>query len=259
MKPNITDQIIAYLNGELNNEASARLMEEIKTNPELEEEYLLLKGLHEDVHDENNLDYLFAKRMDSKYNGLPEETAFKNESISRGNVRILRYLTYAAAAVSVIMLIYFLTSQDNDNLRSESLYAKYYIGYDQIVEMRSGEDTSGMFDNGMKLYSSGNWEEAIHSLNQARQNFELTAAFYIGMCYMELQEYAKAEIQFHRVIDQSGDFRQEAEWYLALALLADNKTEQSKALLQAIVVQKNHYFGKIAKELLDDMKRITPE
>jgi TolA-binding protein len=259
MQPNITDQIIAYLNGELNSQESARLKEKIAANPSLEEEYQMLKSLHQGVQDEDYLDNLFARRMDRKHIELPEETSDADATISRNNVRILRYLIYVAAAVSVLMLVYFLTGQDNENHTPESLFAKYYNGFDQIVEMRSGEDTTGMFANGMKLYSSGNWEGAIHSLNQARRNVELTAAFYIGMCYLELREYAKAEVQFHRVIDHSGDFRQEAEWYLALTLLADNKTEQSEELLQAMVEQKNHYFGEKAKELLDDMKKITLE
>lgn len=259
MQQNTTDQIIAYLNGELTSKESAQLKEKIAADPTVAEEFQMLKSLHQSAHDEDFLDQLFALRMENKHKSRHGSNPEIRPNASRDNVRIIRYLIYVAAAVSVLMLVYFITGQENDNQTPESLFAKYYNGYDQIVEMRSGEDTTGMFANGMKLYSSGNWEGAIHSLNQARRNLELTAAFYIGMCYLELQEYAKAEAQFHRVIEHSGDFRQEAQWYLALTLLADNKTGESEKLLQAIVEQKNHYFGEKAEKLLDDINRITLE
>lgn len=259
MRENISDQIVAYLNGETTEEEARKLMIQIRNDQAVAEEFELLKSIHQSVRYEDFLDHLFALKMQARAQQSVTPTMLPEKPERKNNVRLIRRISMLAAAMLILLLGYFMMFRTHDHYTPKTLFAKYYISYDQLVELRAENDSATMLTIGMDLYKKGNWHEAIRSLDQARQRFDLTASFYIGMCYLELNEFEFAESQFRIVIKQQGELIQEAQWYLALTLLAENHIDDCKEQLQAIVDQENHYYTSRAKKLLKDLKRIRVE
>jgi tetratricopeptide (TPR) repeat protein len=240
------DQIIDYVKGALDKESTKLIEERIKKDPEFAHEVEMYRGFQKLLGNDAFLYEHFSSKVDS--------SSLAKRAI--GNIKHLKYYTYAAAAVIALLLTYFTLLRDKQSYTPDALFASYFKEYNQIIEMRDGIDSTGMFNIGIQQYKEGDWESAIHSLNQSKQNFQLTASFYIGMCYLELKEYEKARKQLIEVVKHPNEFRQEAQWYLALAYLAEHNLERCSKILNEISFQPDHQHKAEADRLLVDLEKI---
>lgn len=240
------DKIIDYINGALDKESTKLIEERIKYDPEFAHEVEMYSGLRKILGNDEFLYEHFSSKIES--------SSLTKRAVD--NLKHLKYYTYAAAAVIALLLTYFTIFRDKQSYTPNALYAAYFKEYNQMVEMREGIDSTSMFNIGMQLYKEGDWESAIHSFYQSKQSFQLTASFYIGMCHLELKEYEKARKQLLEVVKHPNEFRQEAQWYLALTYLAENKIENCSKLLKTISSQPHHEHQAEADQLLVDLEKI---
>lgn len=79
---------------------------------------------------------------------------------------------------------------------------------------------------------------------------DANAQFYLGMCYMEKQQYAKALGLFENNLENEINiFHQEAEYYKAYCLLETKQIDSAKALLLQIKNNKGFYSERVAELL----------
>ena len=106
---------------------------------------------------------------------------------------------------------------------------------------------------GLENYNNSNYQIAIEQYKivlQSEKN-NLTALYYLGLCYMELEDTKNAIQHFDKVLDIADNkYLEDAEWYKALALVKRNKVNQAKSLLQQILEKEGKYL-KEATKLLD--------
>lgn len=95
-------------------------------------------------------------------------------------------------------------------------------------------------------YRNKNWNEVISSFNQTIQK-DNNAFFLCGMANMQLQHFAAASEQFKQVLKnnaQTGDdyFHDEAQYYLAMSLLANNQAKEAITIINQIRADKSHLY-----------------
>lgn len=84
---------------------------------------------------------------------------------------------------------------------------------------------------------------------------DVNALFYSGLCQYENGYYADALNRFDKVIlNENNVFDQEAEWYKALSLLEQDKSQEAVSLL-AKISSENGFYAERAGNKLKDLKK----
>lgn len=153
-----------------------------------------------------------------------------------------------AAAVLFLLLgsvtVYKLVTVSSDNL-----YQKHYTSY-TLNTARSEEATSPL----EQAYRNNNWRE-VSAQYEAIVSKTNKDHFLGAMAAMELKQYPQAIERFNEVLNnnaRTGDnyFQDEAEYYLALAYIADDKASAAAPLLKRISVEEGHLYQQKAKNIL---------
>lgn len=165
----------------------------------------------------------------------------------------LRYVGVAASAAAVISAgIFSLTQQKTT---SGNLFKQAYIPYEAAGLFRSAPLSNPSF-RGIDLYNEKKFDEAIAQFSIVlNENGEHPMCnFYMGLCYMEKNNFEQAINSFQKVIIEKDNlFIEQAEWYMALSMLKTNEEKESYTILNRIVENKE-YYQKNAKELLNKLK-----
>lgn len=134
------------------------------------------------------------------------------------------------------------------------LYHTYYTSFD-LTTMRG----AGAMDPMDEAYKEKNWAGVI-AIHHAAKSQTNKSAFLTGMAYLELKNYSAAIAQFRQVLaenQRSGNnyFQDEAEYYLAMGLLAQREVNQALVLLEKIKADPEHlYHDKVAGMSFTDLR-----
>ena len=86
-------------------------------------------------------------------------------------------------------------------------------------------------------------------LSMANKN-DVNALFYGAMAAYYQKDLDEALVRFEKVIQSKNNiFRQEATWFMAMALLEKNKKEEAKRLLEEIVNTRGFYADRASSLL----------
>lgn len=103
-----------------------------------------------------------------------------------------------------------------------------------------------------QFFSEGNYKTALNRYNTILEKYpdDVNALFYSGLCYYNLNEYSRAQVQFHEtLISKYDNFYEEAEWLLAKSYWLEGQTEKAKAIF-TIIAKKNGYYANEARKML---------
>lgn len=156
---------------------------------------------------------------------------------------VKRFKFYIAAAAIFLVacsavLIFFGESN------SVKLFKEYYKPYPNIIPMVRGSESDFDLRAAMVLYNSGNYEEAVIEFDKILSSGveNESALFYEGVSFLSLGNGDKAESAFEKVINiGASKLKDQAEWYLALSYLLEEKKENAESLLTKIISEQNYY------------------
>jgi tetratricopeptide (TPR) repeat protein len=136
----------------------------------------------------------------------------------------------------------------------EDLYADYFEPYPSLYAVRSANQPieTAEIVRAMEPYVKGDFIQAQANLELLlkRDAGRIDLMFYLGICEMKLNETGKAVSTFEFVIHSGNQvFINHAQWYRALALLADGRIAQAKDAFRQIVKMDNS-FSKDARRIL---------
>ena len=103
-------------------------------------------------------------------------------------------------------------------------------------------------DKTISVFAKGNNKKALTRLEQILVTYpdDLNANFYSGICYYNLNEFNKAITAFEKCLSsQFNNFNEEAEWYLAKSLQANNNDEKAKILFEKIKNSTSYYSNQV--------------
>ena len=211
----------AYLSGTMTPEQHTAFSARLQTDRALQEARLLITGIRE------------ASLID-KLESFHATSTKKISSIAP--VRKMRPYRIAAAASVIIIaasVIFLFKKTGNDKLMAS------YFEPDPGLATAMGSSDNYAFNRGMVDYKTAKYNEAIEAwrpLMAANPNND-TLHYFSGVSFLALKKADSAEHHLLQVWNNNAShFRSDAGWYLALALVNQDKKAEARSILQ----QTNH-------------------
>jgi len=164
-----------------------------------------------------------------------------------GVVRSL-YRNAFRVAACLFLLIGTVAVYKYSTVNSVGTYQEYYQSF-ELNTTRSSVNQDAV----EQAYRAKDWKQVM-TLSSTQEPKTNKTTFLAAMATMELKDYGAAIKLFNQIIAanaKSGDnyFQDEAEYYLALAYLANNEAANALPLLKKIRNDKNHLYNQKAGEL----------
>uniref|UniRef100_UPI004048D46C tetratricopeptide repeat protein n=1 Tax=Roseivirga sp. TaxID=1964215 RepID=UPI004048D46C len=250
--------IDAYLRGELSGIDLARFDEKLRNDVEFQSTFLEIKLIKTAIRQNLRANALqFLKDQESL---IQENYSTKNRNIMK------KYLSIAASLVLVVTLVYLTSSNKTIEIDGQAIFSENYQAYTNLelgTERGAEVDLSSLKQQAYYAYDLGNFGQAAADLTELVKS-EKTAAnyFYLGISNLEIGNSEASFANFNTVINNFSEYKEQAQWYLSLTLLKEDKIDEALSNLVSLVVERNSYeerslkilsekFGIGALDLLD--------
>ena len=163
---------------------------------------------------------------------------------------ILKTWHLAAASFALILVVgglWYILS--NKPYSTERLVSKYYKPAHPILQVRSVElNSDDALKEAFSFYQQSDYINALKYFNSLDN--QITAKFYSGVCYIELEQYERAINSFEFVInDKDNLFIEQAEWYVGLIYLMNNQKTMAIDQFKKIS-ESDSYYSNQAQEII---------
>ncbi|MDR1055820.1 MAG: hypothetical protein LBL90_08380 [Prevotellaceae bacterium] len=167
------------------------------------------------------------------------------------------------SSIAFILLLFFIGIQPEYS--SQKLYQQYHNLKDiEWIPNRGGillnPDRQSHLNKALLLYQQQNYAEALAMINETinglgQYNIPDQVVFFSAVCLSETNKDKESieKLEYLSLKDDS-EYKQEAQWQLALAYLKDEKRDESRKTLLKIVNAKGFYADR-ANELLDKLEQ----
>jgi len=221
---NSQQQIEDFLDGNLIDKELSLFLKQKKVDTDLANEVEFRLEVNEAIRDKDLLELRekLEKQKGQNSVGYPF-SHFKKD--------LLKTWHLAAASFALVLVVgglWYILS--NKPYSTEKLVTKYYKPAHPILQIRSAEASGdNTLNEAFKFYKLNDFSNALNYFVKLEN--QITARFYSGICYIELEEFEKAIESFNFVVyDKDNLFVEQADWYLGLIYLMDN--QKSKAVDQ---------------------------
>ncbi|MCD4664783.1 MAG: tetratricopeptide repeat protein [Bacteroidales bacterium] len=236
-----------FLDGNLNEKELKEFLKQKEINPDLEKELKLRSEVNDAIRDKGLIE--LREKLASQRKRYSMNYPFTN--IRRDVVKTWHM---AAASFSLILVaggLWYILS--NSPYSTEKLVTKYYKPAHAIMQIRSVElNTNSALNEAFAYYKIKDYNNALSYFNSLEN--QITARFYSGICYIELESYDKAIESFEFVIEDNDNlFIEQADWYLGLIYLMDNQKSEAIKQFEKISAS-DSYYVKQANDILIYMK-----
>lgn len=222
-----------YIDGNLSAKESKSVEQLIAKDKVFAKEYKLRYEVNEAIMQKDIM--TLRENLNNVYNGQHQSP--------KNVVRQLFIKNWHLVAASVTILIIvgsFLLSNLN-NSSSEQIFEKYYSSENAIFMTRS--DATVLDDNlndALEKFQNKEYADAINLLTINETN--VVAKYYLGLSYMETDQFVKAKASFQNILDSPDNlFIEQAKWYKGLCLLKLDETEAATELFTSILSDDSLY------------------
>ena len=235
MKTENSTLIEEFIDNTLSVEQLTEILEDMKSNKSIDLEVKLRKEINEALVDKSFIEFrdLLNQNMSKHLNELPSLSIRKE---------VLKTWHMAAASFALILVVgglWYILS--NNSYSTDRLVSKYYQPAHPINQFRSVEfNSDDALKEAFSFYQQNDYKNALKYFNSIEN--QITAKFYSGVCYIELEQYDEAISSFNFVInDKDNLFVEQAEWYLGLIYLMDDQKNQALEQFEKISDSESYY------------------
>ncbi len=216
------DLIEGYFENSLNAKQRIEFNELIQTDEEFKKEFLFQKDLKRAIKQHQNEEL--------------KETLVQFESKLKRNFQFGMLPSKWLVAASLTLILSFGSWAVKNYVfpSNERIFETYFEPYrNTVLPIVRGEEMNTIQYRAFLAYESGEYHKAINLFNSVGNQDEKYVRFYKAMCYLSVDKTQEAiETLLPLSQDSDGsiedlDWRQKAEWYLALAYLKQNKEKEA--------------------------------
>lgn len=247
-----TELIEEYLCGTLNELQRRQFEERLSCDVEFNRLFELHKEINEGIcdHDFHRFHSL-VKEVDAAYfeaqhESLPVELPLKQA------FRYKSMLRYAALFLLLLGTAAILRFTLFTGTTPDKLFDQYYTPYNSDIVTRSTQSEETTLENAILDYGNGDYSAALQKLDDliSENQGNHVAWFYKGLTCLALDRPSEA-IRSFRIIEPNWNhpLLEHRTWYLALALLHNNNTEEAVTVFSEIA-EYNGYYAERAGRIL---------
>lgn len=265
-----------YLDGTLLPDERAAVEAQLATDPALATELRLHEAARATVMVQALLDHrdrmqrrgkqmLFWKKWQWQIQDALEAVFLEKRDDSPGRLRwgLIGGLSLATAALVLYLinpgLFFPETNQRSGPMAiAREQAAEAYDTYFQRLDLRNtlgASDTDTLFQNAQNQYSAGNCTAALETLDVllADKTFERRpmALLLKGTCQLDQGNAGAALETLQQVPPAAAGLHQDAQWYIALAYLKLERTDDASTLFRMIAADARHRHSAEAGKLLE--------
>ena len=174
----------------------------------------------------------------------------------KGSTR--RIIRYSLAIAASLLIIFLGVEAYNSFTRTPE---RVFAGNFQHYELSNYRDNSNEPSTIEKVYQEKKFREVI-TLSQTQETDDAETNFLAALSYLELNENVNAIAGFRKVLALNQEYKttkwkDQSEYYLALAYLKNKDIKQSLELFIKIKEEPDHiYHKKVTGKLLRQVKRL---
>lgn len=247
-----TKLIEEYLGGILNESERKKFEERLSCDVEFNRLYKLHKEVNEGIRDQEFHQFRsLVEQVDAAY----FEVQHKTIPVAQQFKPVFRYksmLRYAALLLVLLGTAVVLKFTLFTGVNPGKLFDQYYTPYHADMVMRLAHTEETILENAIMDYGRGDYSAALQKLDDliSENQGNHVAWFYKGLANLALNETPEA-IRSFRVIepDWHHPLLEHRTWYLALALLQNNNTEEAAAVFNDITEYNGFYAEKAGRIL----------
>jgi tetratricopeptide (TPR) repeat protein len=221
---NVQENIERYLHGRMNPEEKKAFEEEMTHDSNLAEDVTFQAQVTRYVKKNAKREALQGSLADIGADFFQDAPAKPLKTIHRRN---FSWLILAAAVVALLLVARVM-------LRP-SLYEQY-ANYPELSLTEKAVDGEVGIEEIETAFNSKDFTKAqslLEQYSQAHPN-DAQARLYIGLCAIELQQYARARAVLEPLAQEEGPFRDYAYWYAALSWLKQGNKAACREALKSL-------------------------
>ena len=235
-----------YLSKKLEGAELENFEAQLQRDPELKAELDLHRQLSETLKGEKVHE---LRNVLNEVNENWETPATTVDTAKVVNFNFRRVLSIAAA---VALLFIGFNWFFNNNFSSQEIYASNFEPYVMVFDQRSANPSEvSPLDEAIALYHNKDFGTSADAFEKllAEDQENMIYIFYVANARLANQETDKAIGLFKKIIKANDlNFVEQSRWYLALAYLQKDDTENAKSWLEKI--QEEQFKYKEAKDIL---------
>lgn len=226
-----------YLRGELADESLREFEQRLASDTQLAKELELAKDMDQFVENRSQTNQTIStmREMGEKYRPKPEVPVIP--FYKKRKVMIATVMSMA----SIFLLFVFI------NLFNDDPYQEFFQHQSISAEL-SGNEID--MNQAIKDFNNAHYKSALvvfeknEKINGVENpQYELAQ----GICYLELDQYSKADSTFTHLLQTQQIYKNQATWYLALTALKQSDFQKCQELLSQI--ESDSAYFKKAKQL----------
>lgn len=221
------------------------------------EERRKIKSLFADLETESTAEVQVEEPThDKTRSAIGTGTAFssKETESKKAETKVISIRPWLVAASVALLLglgswfLFFNTPY----LNTEQLYVANFAPYENVVHpIERGEQLEDLKTKAFTAYEDANYSLALELFKELQaQQADPYISFYEAIVMMQLNKHQEAIPLLKSYIENEGQLKDRAIWYLALAHLKQDNTAESKLQLKKLV-QLNGFKSNDAKNLLE--------
>ena len=237
-------QIEKYIDGRLTHSEAAEFEEQLERNPEFQ---AFIKAV--------------TKPVSSPYASLIARInlALRKRMRNLKKIKKQPYTAqekYLALLTSVIVVVLTTGIWFSGTListhKGETLFNEYFSVYHNAIDVNRA---SYELVNAVENYDAARFNEATHFflVQLLNEPGDYVSEFYLGVSRLASDKPLMAQKSFKKVLQNSnGQFKDPAQWYLALCSLKTGNLKEARQQLEIISADKQHGYSLKARNLLKE-------
>lgn len=245
------ERIEAYESKTLPEIERLQFEEALRSDAQLQEAYTLYHQADEAI------EWQISESLRTQMQTWEQESPARTVAPMQSKLVAFRRIRWAAAAALVLLLgLWFVFDRGGNQVSSAELYAAYYTAPD-ASGLRGGNASDSPLKTGLIFLEEGKGQEAYKHFESllltSGDNAEYQ--YYLGHAAMLMKDWKAADSAFSDVESTGTEtLAQKAAWNRALIRLAEGNISDLKNRLETIRQNPDHGYFMQAGELLDRLK-----
>lgn len=238
MRVDYYEQIEDYRENRLSADERANFENEMSADPDLKEAVELFPLI---------IETLTAASQDNAWKVLDQAQHRETWVVSlkgKSNIRYLFSNKVVAYAISAVLLVLVVMIPVWNSIMHEpdpgEIYASFYQKYPNLESVRGDGDEldaiSQARNDAYTAYDLEDYPAFISYITSLPQGYsrEGVDQFYLGISYLEEEQWQEAIVAFQKVSNSSTQYAAEAKWYLGLGYIAGDDCESARSVFISI-------------------------